>query len=374
MPKDSKEEIGLLLEGSRRAIPFNIILASLLAFDLYYIKAPKLIITTWIIAIIFLSIIRYCYCYYFAQRKESYKAQGDSILINFVLLTSLTGGVWGACYWLMMPYVSELHEFIIILVFGGMCAGSIASLSVYLPAYYAYVLPMFLPVIVYNYWLASMDRSILASMFLLFVIMIFLSAKINNRNLTQIIQLSKENDLLINNLKHQSITDSLTNLYNRRHFTTLIKEEVNRAKRNHYSLSLVMMDIDNFKLVNDSFGHPYGDKVLITIAHQLEKLFRRGSDAVFRLGGDEFAVILPSQSIEDVEKRCNKVNTQLRGCFSNINDQAEKEVLQKISMSIGLASIPINHDADYEKLVIAADEALYQAKNKGKNQLVITYL
>lgn len=121
----------------------------------------------------------------------------------------------------MLHHISILQEFIIILVLGGMSAGAIASLSVYLPAYYAYILPMFLPVITYNYLTFELDRAMLATMFLLFVLMLVTSARINNLLLNRVFRLSREKQVLIDDLHQLSITDSLTGLYNRRYFESI---------------------------------------------------------------------------------------------------------------------------------------------------------
>lgn len=273
----------LLVEGSLRAIPLNIILATLLAIDLVYNNVPALIIEAWIFGIVFISMVRSLFCWKIIKwGVEQNKIQ--STLLKFFFLTFVMGSIWGACYFITLPYLNDLHEFIIILVFGGMCAGAIASLSVYLPAYYAYVFPMLIPVIIYNYALLDLDRTILATMFLIFIAMLIISAKINNRLLNQNFRLFNEKELLISELKVMTITDSLTGLYNRRYFDTLFPQEFNRARRNQYFLSLVSIDADNFKLINDNLGHPFGDKVLISIADLLKKYFVVQTIYCFGLG------------------------------------------------------------------------------------------
>ncbi|HAT8212037.1 TPA: GGDEF domain-containing protein, partial [Legionella pneumophila] len=166
--KHYKENMTLLVEGSLRAIPLNIILATLLAIDLVYNNVPALIIEAWIFGIVFISMVRSLFCWKIIKwGVEQNKIQ--STLLKFFFLTFVMGSIWGTCYFITLPYLNDLHEFIIILVFGGMCAGAIASLSVYLPAYYAYVFPMLIPVIIYNYALLDLDRTILATMFLIFI-------------------------------------------------------------------------------------------------------------------------------------------------------------------------------------------------------------
>ncbi|KTD69782.1 regulatory protein (GGDEF domain) [Legionella santicrucis] len=365
MPFSYEEEMIFLFEGALRAIPFNIILALLLTLDLFNNKAPPQLII-WILFIIVSSIIRWIFCHY-VMIKHLYMT--PKILTLFVLLTFLMGAIWGSCYLLMLHHISILQEFIIILVLGGMSAGAIASLSVYLPAYYAYILPMFLPIIIYNYSTFDFDRAILATMFLLFVIMLFTSAKINNLLLNRVFRLSREKQVLIDDLHQLSITDSLTGLYNRRYFESILKTEWGIAQRNHFSIILISIDVDNFKLINDNLEHPYGDHFLIYISELLKSSFRRSNDFICRIGGDEFSVILVNQSVKESLVLCDLFNNKF-----NQNKPQEKEIMRQITLSMGVAWIKSNYNLQIEKLITCADEALYQAKNKGKNKVEVIAL
>ncbi|HHT9801486.1 TPA: diguanylate cyclase [Legionella pneumophila] len=372
--KHYKESMTMLFEGSLRAIPFNIILATLLALDLVYNDVPALIIGAWFFGIVFISLVRSYFCWRIIKRGVE-KNRIQATLIEFFLLTFVTGSIWGACYFITLPYLNALHEFIIILVFGGMCAGAIASLSIYLPAYYAYVFPMLLPVIVYNYALLDLDRTMLATMFLIFIAMLIISAKINHRLLNENFRLFNEKELLINELKVMSITDSLSGLYNRRYFDNIFPQEFNRARRNQYFLSLVSIDIDNFKLINDNLGHPFGDKVLISIADLLKKIFRRSNDILFRLGGDEFAIIIANQPIKETISICKAIKNPFK--TENLNhtyDSNEQLLMSHVTLSIGIAYIHFESSVSIEHAITAADKALYQAKKKGKNQIVVKKL
>lgn len=372
--KHYKESMTLLVEGSLRAIPLNIILATLLAIDLVYNNVPALIIEAWIFGIVFISMVRSLFCWKIIKwGVEQNKIQ--STLLKFFFLTFVMGSIWGACYFITLPYLNDLHEFIIILVFGGMCAGAIASLSVYLPAYYAYIFPMLIPVIIYNYALLDLDRTILATMFLIFIAMLIISAKINNRLLNQNFRLFNEKELLISELKVMTITDSLTGLYNRRYFDTLFPQEFNRARRNQYFLSLVSIDADNFKLINDNLGHPFGDKVLISIADLLKKIFRRSNDILFRLGGDEFAIIIANQPIKDTISICQAIKNPFKTGILNQNcDSNEQLLMSHVTLSIGIVYIHFESSASVEHAITVADKALYQAKKNGKNQIVVKKL
>ena len=361
--EEGREATLLLIHGSRKAIPFNIFLSLLLALDLRYNHVPILFVGGWFLTIVIISLIRWYFCGHVIKNKLD-EGNNQQTLMIFSLLTLAMGVAWGSCYLISLPYVTELHEFIIILVFGGMCAGSIASLSVYLPAYYAYIFPMFLPVIIYNYSLFNTDRIILATMFSLFVVMVIISAKINKKLLDKTFMLSHD-------LHIMSITDSLTGLYNRRYFEEILPKELNRAKRNRYSLNLIYIDVDNFKLINDNFGHPYGDKFLIGVGDILKNSCRRANDILFRLGGDEFSIILVNQSLNDAISICNLIDDQFRNNQkSNSVHLIKNPILDQTTLSMGIVNIHFEHSYTIERIISMVDKALYQAKKMGKNRII----
>lgn len=366
---ESKEAITLLLESSRKAIPFNIILASLLALDLALQHVPYHLIIAWWFAILVISLVRFMFCKYSMKNYLYENKVKFNYLKTFIGLTLLMGITWDLCYFISINYLSALHEFIIILVFGGMCAGAIASLSICLPAYYAYVLPMLLPVIIYNYSLLDLDRSILATMTLLFIIMLMVSAGINKRLLVKTFELTHD-------LEVMSITDPLTGLFNRRHYEIMLPKELSRAKRNQHSLNLISIDVDNFKLINDNFGHPYGDKFLINIGKTLSSVLQRSNDILFRIGGDEFTAILVNQSPKEATAICNLLNERLKDNPFYKNDLNTKQqlIMDQVTLSIGIVNIHFDHVSNIESVTSTVDKALYQAKKLGKNKIIVKNL
>lgn len=371
----NQESADFLFKASLKAIPFNIILAFILAIELSYEAMPSVWIGIWFLAICFVSSIRWFFCNWLLKKGLEVKKIKKS-LIQFLILTFIMSVVWSFCYILAMAYLPKTHEFIIILVLGGMSAGAMASLSIWMPAYLAYILPMLLPVIVYNFSLWNVNRSILAVMVTLFIIMLVLSAKINNKMLNQVFQLGNEKEILINKLQVLSVTDVLTGLYNRRHFEEVMEREFNRGKRNKYAINLISIDIDNFKLINDTYGHPYGDKFLQYIATLLKKSFTRSEDTIFRLGGDEFAAIVANISMNEAFERCKKIKESFNQ-LSNFPDYHllnQPDIFSKVTLSISLVYIPHDTTSSIANAIIAADKALYQSKHGGKNKIVIKKL
>jgi len=162
-------------------------------------------------------------------------------------------------------------------------------------------------------------------------------------------------------LEHQAQTDSLTGLYNHRAFHDRLREELQRASRSHDSVALLMLDIDDFKRVNDVYGHGTGDEVLRNLAATLRAAVR-GSDVVCRLGGEEFGVILPG---------CDEALAL--GSAERITDALstfEVEAAGRITISVGLAYGP-QHAMNPRELVACAETAMMTAKARGKNQIVV---
>ncbi len=167
-------------------------------------------------------------------------------------------------------------------------------------------------------------------------------------------------------LKRISITDPLTGLLNRRYFQERMSEEIERSRRHHLPLSLIMLDVDDFKSVNDTLGHPVGDEALKIVARCLRNCIRT-IDVAARYGGEEFTVILPQTSKADAriiaERICAEVY-RLDLPFA----KADQKLL--LSVSLGLATYPEDAES-LEGLVRNADIALYTAKFQGKNRVVI---
>jgi diguanylate cyclase (GGDEF)-like protein/PAS domain S-box-containing protein len=163
-------------------------------------------------------------------------------------------------------------------------------------------------------------------------------------------------------LRLQSITDTLTDLYNRRHFHSLAQNEAVRALRNHEPFSILLMDVDRFKQYNDAFGHGEGDKVLRTLGEEIRKNFRT-MDTGFRLGGEEFLVLLPDTAAEAAIIPAER----LRKRFSAIPFLPHPdEGPRTVTLSIGIAEFRPGISID--DLVRSADRAMYAAKNAGRNR------
>lgn len=177
-----------------------------------------------------------------------------------------------------------------------------------------------------------------------------------------------EQKLAEERLRQLAITDSLTHVYNRRHFFSLAQNELERAKRYERDLSIILFDIDHFKAVNDSFGHLIGDQVLETLAAYCRSNLR-SFDTIGRFGGEEFIILLPETNL----RRAAQIAERLRRQALAIHIPTEQGS-PSITISLGVAAIKPGQSASLDELVSTADQALYRAKEEGRNQVCALYV
>jgi diguanylate cyclase (GGDEF)-like protein len=163
-------------------------------------------------------------------------------------------------------------------------------------------------------------------------------------------------------LREQSIRDPLTGLFNRRYLEETLNRELARAKRHDLPLSLVMLDIDHFKTLNDTHGHLAGDEVLRGLASLIMESCR-GDDLACRYGGEEFLLALPGMSLESAMQRAE----QWRGLIEDTGFAWQDKILS-ITVSMGICAFPEQAN-DPAHLIANADQALYQAKEAGRNRV-----
>ena len=179
------------------------------------------------------------------------------------------------------------------------------------------------------------------------------------------IALALSNLRLRETLRQQSVRDPLTGLYNRRFLEETLDREIARLERKGLPLSLIMIDVDNFKTFNDTFGHDAGDAVLRDLGGILQRHVR-GGDIACRYGGEEFTIVLPEATIEIGRQRAE----MLREAVRELRLMHDGKSLGAVTLSLGVACFP-DHGRRREHLLQCADAALYEAKNGGRNRVVI---
>lgn len=168
---------------------------------------------------------------------------------------------------------------------------------------------------------------------------------------------------LMRKLETLSMSDGLTSLLNRRAYDQRFPDEVERAHRQGYPLFLALIDVDDFKMYNDTHGHGEGDKILINLGTTLHEVTRNSVDLCFRLGGDEFAVLLPQTTAAQAKEIIERVMSKFSTGTTN-----------QTTLSIGIVACERNDkldlDDDVQQMQIRADKAMYDAKSSGKNRVI----
>jgi diguanylate cyclase (GGDEF)-like protein len=168
-------------------------------------------------------------------------------------------------------------------------------------------------------------------------------------------------------LKRLVAVDGLTGIANRRHFDRALERELRRTRREQQPLSLIFLDLDEFKRFNDTYGHARGDEVLRRVAQTLDETFRRAGDFVARYGGEEFAVVLPGVD----GRRASLYAERLRRRIWRLSiPYGASQSTDRVTISAGVATLSATHIASPDQVLLIADRALYRAKCLGKNRIV----
>jgi len=165
-------------------------------------------------------------------------------------------------------------------------------------------------------------------------------------------------------LKLLASIDPMTKLFNRRYFTTTAESMLDLAKRNEKELSILMIDIDKFKNINDTYGHPVGDNVIITLANKLLK-HQRKSDVICRFGGEEFIILLPNTSLEGAKIVSEKIRADIEKTVISL----DKTTQLHFTISVGVSFIDVKNEPNIELAIKRVDKALYRAKENGRNRV-----
>jgi len=173
-------------------------------------------------------------------------------------------------------------------------------------------------------------------------------------------------------LEHENIIDALTGVYNRRYIERRLREELARARRFETPLSVLLLDIDHFKQVNDTYGHQAGDLVLAQVGNLMHQSVRE-ADIVARYGGEEFLIIAPNTAAFNATAIASRLLTGIGSHEFTVPDSRGRRQVVRITVSIGLTDVGSGDD-EVIKCVSRADEALYQAKHEGRNRFVVRHI
>ena len=353
-----------LIESMTKETPKTIvglIILSVIFLLIFKDYIPNKLLIVWIIAQAIFIYLRYhntkTLSMYLKQGNAQKTRQHIKVFFGLLIYSSF---IWNAGALIGVLYAPAPYEFISLALIMGILTAGTMSLSPIFSAYFLYFFLMLIPQLVMLYQYSDPVHSAILLLSAIYIPFILMLSRSINKNLINHIEDNEALAISVEKLHKLSITDALTGIYNRRYFFETGQSMINLSIREHRKVSLLMLDIDHFKAINDTYGHQTGDTVLIALSKEIQKMTRR-SDLFARIGGEEFAVLLDAVTTEDAKRIAQNICTKI----------AEKEFLDKeqhisITMSIGIATIN-NSINSLDALYNIADKKLYEAKKCGRN-------
>jgi len=301
---------------------------------------------------------------------------------RFYVTTVMAGIGWGAGGFIIGTPLDALSQVFIFIVLIGVGAAAIPLLGVMQRIMLCFQAVSTIPYAIYISIMLGDRGTILLYMFVLYAVGVVASMRRMDINLTESMTLQYENSQMVNTLSESNqqlqnanekletltLEDALTELHNRRYFEMQLEFEWKRESREKKILTLMVIDIDYFKLYNDTYGHAEGDVCLKNVSHILQSSLHRSTDVIARIGGEEFVVMLPNIDVDGALTLANQMQQQLHRAELT---HATSPLGEYVTVSIGIASVLPDENATALGLFKAADKALYKAKAKGRNQVVI---
>lgn len=360
--KMNKRVVHDLKKRSTLGLLFNILLSLIVVFTDNFHERHLIFSMFFLLSMGGICLFRLIHLAVSRKMGESYETLNKNIFFASVIITGL---IWGLTYALIMPQKGEyVAQFLMSLCVCGLCAGGVVAfipnrwLSIF------YNISMLMPATI-TILVNGLNISLAVMIFLFSVYMVLIAYR-GNREYWNALENEYLLEIKSQEMERLSNTDVLTGLYNRRYFDEAFDREWKRSGRNNSLLSVILLDIDHFKIINDTFGHQVGDEYLKKTAAVLTSVFKRDYDIVARYGGEEFIVLLPginadhaSQLAEKVKKRIEYMTLDHRG----------KKVGTTISAGI-MCCVP-NFNTISESIISCADQALYIAKQGGRNRVAV---
>jgi diguanylate cyclase (GGDEF)-like protein len=365
IPKVHASLVDYAYKQTKLGLITSLFCASVIAYGIFS-DSNKTTILSWFSLFLFVTLLRVCISYLY----EHYKSTVHDIAFwkyLFIFGTFLGGVTWGLAAGILFPMSNQDGQVLIILILAGITAGAVPLLCAVLASSIAFLLPALLPLLISlllsnNH--AYMFFDIAAVAYTTYLIALSINS---HRMIESSIKLKFENDILLKNLiktkinlEHTATHDPLTNMANRNLFALSFSEAIKRAERHGSLIGLLYLDIDNFKNVNDLYGHDIGDKLLLNTVERLKNILRE-TDLISRLGGDEFTVLL-----EDVKHAESIIDIARKICQAFTIPMKINEYEINVTVSIGISIYPSDEKIP-DKLLSMADKAMYYAKKQGHN-------
>lgn len=309
-------------------------------------------------ALLGLSLLRYLHK---VTSDSFYQRSACNWLFVFAILIFLQAVIWGALFALALVKVEmEPLRLSLVLVVSGICSAIMTTLNPRLWIANIAICALLVPGIIAGFVvLQSISITVLLFLYLLYLLLL---GKKTHQEYIRAFKIEFQLESQRQDLEQLNKIDPLTHIYNRGHFNTAFEFQWNAAIRSGEQQSLLLIDIDYFKKINDNYGHLIGDECLAHIANTIHKTVRRRTDLIARFGGEEFVVLLSDTSL----KKACLIAESIRSSV-----ESERFIFQKveldISVSIGVACLYPHLSTNPKDLIDLADKALYRAKADGRN-------
>jgi len=369
------EQIRLIYRQTAPAIAGNPLGGALLIY-IFRNVVDNGILFTWLAFLILVSAIRVILSIAFSRREL------DEVTILpwgqiYNLLTFLHGSVWAIAWIIFIPVEEPVYLVVVATWMVGLSAAAVSAYSVSLSSLVAYFVPVVLPGTVHLFVVGGSLATALGLAVILYSVVVLRAVLPINKLMLDAIRLNfnlkdeiHKRKKVEAKLREISLKDELTGLSNRRHFDNYLDTELKRAKRTLNPLSLILMDVDFFKAFNDSYGHPGGDACLQRIGRVIDTAVKRTSDLAFRYGGEELALILPNTNSDSAYMIAESIRKDVQALEIPHNGSKLSE-LNLVTISSGVATIISGKNTVASAIIQQADDALYQAKDDGRNQVVV---
>jgi len=350
-----------LAERSIPGIPAYIAAWSVIVFATGFHHTHTAVAYAAWIGFFFVSALRLIYQFTY-QRLYRFSATLNN---GFFLITILIPvGLWSALftYCIVRPDTADIRM-LMVMATAGLCSGAMTSFAPDRKIAITYLMLIILPACV-SIIVFKREESPLFYLMITYIGFTLLQLARGSREYWSALENEAALAKKTRQLEDISKIDALTGIYNRRHFNQILDLEWKRGSREKRLLTMIMLDIDHFKHINDTYGHLAGDDYLKSVAAVLKGSFKRCTDVVARYGGEEFAILLPATPLADGIVLAEHLRKEMA---SNAVKSGKKTL--QATVSIGIAGCVPDHRTPPEHLISLADKALYVAKTAGRNQV-----
>jgi len=351
------DKLQLLYKQSSSAIYVSIVAAMVVMAILWPVQDHRLLLT-WFGLLMVSAVARM----FLFSRYRKISPSGKDVLAweaPYFITLMLASVIWGIGSLVIMPYDSPVHQAIIFGFLIGMSGGAISLYSSHSAMTLATITIILLPATGYFLIYGSYTFVVMGIGGVIFYLSAVRATRFLSHTLQQNLLMTRQLKLSSEEAQRLARVDDLTGLLNRRAFYEYGKVLTNKSQRDNEEISMIHMDVDNFKMINDTFGHTIGDAVLKQIGKILLKRLRK-SDICARVGGEEFCMLLPKTSLDQAALLAEELRLEIEQTLF-----ATKKNSLVVTVSLGVTSGAYDVDA----LVRQSDELMYQSKESGRNRV-----